>query len=450
MLIIRPASARIAGRRGEFAEAERLLDQAVEAFRQADAALDTIPWLYELRDLHQARGSRAKAVVVMARALDLMSQCGSERGVEDVEEWLRTVDTPKLTRLALERHFPEYLVQELLDGRMGKPRSTRQEVAVLFSDIRDYTTMTEGLGPEEVVEILNEWFTEATRAIRKHGGVVDKFIGDAIMALFGIPEPRPDAAADAVRAALEMRDALATLNMRNLALGGKEIRIGIGIDCGEAVVGYLGSHLRQSYTAIGDTVNTASRLESATKEHHCDILISGAVEAVQRSFRVAETRFEGKLKLKGREEEEPAYRVLGLLAGAVAWKSEWGVSCSRVLPYLERATLYSSINYTNKTTEPSNSTAIATVGQGLPLPGLRSLPRRGWSRLQRGHDHLCRLELRLVPGDLVYLRRLGPRGPAPTPQRVRPEHEPDLRRVHRRPEQTMLGAEVKAYRPRPP
>jgi adenylate cyclase len=183
---------------------------------------------------------------------------------------------------------------------------------VLFSDIRDYTTLTEGLRPEEVVDILNEWFEEATRAIHKYGGVVDKFIGDAVMALFGIPEARPDAAADAVRAALEMRDSLATLNMRNRALGGKEIRIGIGIDCGEAVVGYIGSHLRQSYTAIGDTVNTASRLESMTKDR-CDILISGAVEAAQRPFQVAETRFEVKLKLKGRDEEEPAYRVLGLL-----------------------------------------------------------------------------------------------------------------------------------------
>ena len=79
------------------------------------------------------------------------------------------------------------------------------------------------------------------------------------------------------------------------------------------MVGYIGSHLRQSYTAIGDTVNTASRLESMTKEKHCNILISGAVDAVQRSFHVAETRFEGKLKLKGRDEEEPAYQVLGPL-----------------------------------------------------------------------------------------------------------------------------------------
>jgi class 3 adenylate cyclase len=301
----------IAGRRGEAEQGERLLTGAIEALGRAGSALDTVPLLYELRDLHQARGSRARAVGVMARALDLLSECGAERGVQDVEDWLRTVDTPRLMRLALERHFPDWLVEEILSGRMARPQTRKQEVTVLFSDVRGYTTLTEGLGAEQVVEILNEWFAEATRAIRRHGGVVDKFIGDAVMALFGVPEPRDDAAADAVRAALEMRDALAALNMRNKALGRREFRIGIGVDRGEAVVGFIGSHLRQSYTAIGDTVNTASRLESATKEHRCDVLISGAVEEAQRRHGVAETQFVGRLKLKGRAEEEPAYRVLG-------------------------------------------------------------------------------------------------------------------------------------------
>src|SRR3954449_12462056 len=90
------------------------------------------------------------------------------------------------------------------------------------------------------------------------------------MALFGAPDEREDAAADAARAALEMRDALAALNLRQQALGRPTLRIGIGIDTGEAVVGFIGSHLRQSYTAIGDLENTASRLEGATKEFGCD------------------------------------------------------------------------------------------------------------------------------------------------------------------------------------
>jgi class 3 adenylate cyclase/tetratricopeptide (TPR) repeat protein len=308
----------VAWRRGDYAEGERQLVAAIAALEAGGHTLDTVPLLYELRDLYQAQQWRAKAVGVMARALDLLSECGSERGVDDVKDWLRTVDTPKLIQLALERHFPEYLVEEILSSRMRRPRTRTQEVAVLFSDVRDYTTLTEGLGAEQIVELLNEWFTEATRAIRRHRGVVDKFIGDAVMALFGVPEPREDAAADAVRAALEMRDALAAMNMLNEALGGREIRIGIGIDCGKAVVGFIGSHLRQSYTAIGDTVNTASRLESATKEYRCDTLISGAVEEVQQRFHVAETQFVGKLRLKGRTQEEPAYKVLGPRAEMVS------------------------------------------------------------------------------------------------------------------------------------
>jgi class 3 adenylate cyclase len=303
--------AAIAGRRGEPA-ADEQLRQAIEALRQADQAMDTIPFLYELRDLYQRQGAMAKAVGVMAEALDLLSECGSERGMEDAEEWLRSVDSPGLTRLALARHFPGFLVEGILSGRLSRPRTRRQELAVLFSDVRGYTSLTEGLPAEQVVELLNEWFAEATRAIRRHGGVVDKFIGDAVMALFGVPEPREDAATDAVRAALEMRDALAAMNLRSKALGGREIRVGIGIDCGEAVVGFVGSHLRQSYTAIGDPVNTASRLESATKLYPgCDILISQRVEDDQRRHGVAETTFLGHPELKGKDQKVAVYQVLG-------------------------------------------------------------------------------------------------------------------------------------------
>ena len=132
--------------------------------------------------------SAARNLISMARALDLLHECGDERGVTDLEDWLRTVDSPALIHLALEQHFPDFLVESIL-GRLGRPPTRNQEVTVLFSDIRDYTALTEGLPAEKVVELLNEWFTEATRVIRRHRGVVDKFIGDAVMALFGVPEP---------------------------------------------------------------------------------------------------------------------------------------------------------------------------------------------------------------------------------------------------------------------
>jgi adenylate cyclase len=109
-----------------------------------------------------------------------------------------------------------------------------------------------------------------------------------------------------------MRDALSALNLRQQVLEQPTLRIGIGIDTGVAVVGFIGSHLRQSYTAIGDLVNTASRLETATKEQGCDILISQTTYEGQERYAVAETAFQGKIPVKGKPDPVPAYKVLGL------------------------------------------------------------------------------------------------------------------------------------------
>ncbi len=298
-------------RRGDAPAGEQGLARAVEALRGHSKALHAVPWEYELRDLYQSEKRMPEAVGVMARALDLLTECGSEQGVRDVEEWLRGADEPALLRLSLSRHVPDHLIDGVLAGGLQTLPPRRQEVAVLFTDVRDYTTLTEQLEPEEVVEILNEWFVEVTRAIRHHGGVVNQFIGDAVMALFGVPEPRGDAAADAVRAALEIRDALAAFNLRRQALGLRTIRIGVGIHAGQAVVGFVGSHLRQTYTAVGDVVNTAARLESLTKELAADILISEQAEEVQQRHAVAETTFQGHRMLKGRSSAIGVFQVTG-------------------------------------------------------------------------------------------------------------------------------------------
>ncbi len=302
----------VAWRRGDPQQGERLLKEAVDSLEAQKHATDTIRYLYGLRDLYQAQGDTAHAVQVMVRALNLLHECGAERGVSDLEHWLQTVDSPSLIRLALEQQLPEFVVKGILTGTLRRPPSRKQPVAVLFSDIRDYTRLTEGLGAEQVVDILNDWFTEATRVVRRHGGVVDKFIGDAIMAVFGVPEPREDAAADAVRAALDLREELYALNLRQQALGGRPIRVGVGIAAGEVVVGYIGSYLRQSFTVIGDAVNVASRLEAETKARGCDILVSGEVEEQQARSRAAETQYLGKIPVKGHEPVD-VYQVKGTL-----------------------------------------------------------------------------------------------------------------------------------------
>jgi class 3 adenylate cyclase len=304
----------VAWQQGDPAGGESRIVQAIESLRRSQLFTQTVPFLYDLRDLYYQQKDTARAVSVMARALEVLSEYGSEAGVVEIEKWLRTVDSPALVRLALERHFPDYLVESILTGHLSQNATRRQQVSVLFCDLRGFTTLAEKMSPEEVVEMLNEWFAEATRAIQAHGGVVDKFIGDAVMALFGVPESRPDAAADAVRAALALRDALSALNQRHLALEPRRepLRIGVGIDTGDAVVGFIGSHLRQSYTAIGDTVNTASRLESATKQYsECDILISARTQEGQERYKVAETELGRDEELKGKSEKVRVYLVRG-------------------------------------------------------------------------------------------------------------------------------------------
>jgi len=301
----------VAWRRGKYQAAQNLLESTNATLVTQQHALDTIPFLYELRDLHSAQGKMSDAVAVMSKALDLLSESGAARGVDDVEAWLRNVDHPRLTRVAIERHLPAPLVDQILSGELTMPKPKKQGLTILFSDLRGFTTMSESSEPEDVVELLNEWFSEATRAIQRHGGIVDKFIGDAVMALFGIPEPTEESGASAVRAALEMRASLSAMNRRNRVLGGHQLQIGIGIASGDAVVGFMGSHLRHSFTAIGDAVNTASRLESATRDYpDCDILIDQTTQLMQQAHDVAIVEALGDAALKGKQNKVALYQVL--------------------------------------------------------------------------------------------------------------------------------------------
>jgi class 3 adenylate cyclase len=303
------------GRAGQTRAAEPMLREAIDGLRRLHLLHDTVPLLYELRDLLHAEGRTAEAVQTMAQALELLHDYGAEQAITEQERWLQSVDSGSMTRLALLQHLPDFVVQGVLAGGLRRVPSRTQEVAILFSDIRDYTTMSEGLSADEVFRLLNEWFTEATRVVHRHNGIVDKFIGDAIMAVFGVPEERDDAAADAVRAALDLREELATFNLRQKLLKRRTIRIGVGIDVGKVEAGFLGSHRRQSYTVIGDAVNVASRLEGATKERKCDILISGEVQERQEKYQAAETGYEGKIEVKGRKQPVEVFRVIGRRQG---------------------------------------------------------------------------------------------------------------------------------------
>jgi adenylate cyclase len=147
-------------------------------------------------------------------------------------------------------------------------------VTILFSDIRGYTTLTEKLEATEVVSLLNAYFETMVEAVFNFEGTLDKFIGDALMAVFGAPLPLENHAWMSVQSALDMRRRLAEFNQKRYHTAQPQIRIGIGISSGEVVSGSIGSQKRMDYTVIGDGVNISSRLEGVTKEYGCDIILS--------------------------------------------------------------------------------------------------------------------------------------------------------------------------------
>ncbi|MDX6692694.1 MAG: adenylate cyclase, partial [Blastocatellia bacterium] len=164
------------------------------------------------------------------------------------------------------RFLPEYVVKQMLENPESfKLGGINQRITVLFADIRGFTRLSEHAQPEKVVQLLNKYFSAMTDIIFAHGGTLDKYIGDGLMALFGAPTATPQDATNALNTAVAMQRRITGINEELRAEGFPEIGAGIGLHTGEATVGYIGSERRSEYTAIGDTVNLASRLESNAK-----------------------------------------------------------------------------------------------------------------------------------------------------------------------------------------
>jgi adenylate cyclase len=208
-------------------------------------------------------------------------------------------------RARLGAYVSEEVAQHALasdDMRLG---GVRQEVAILFSDLRSFTSASEKADPEQIVRELNEYFEVMVAAVQDEGGVVDKYIGDSIMAVFGAPNTRDDDAARAIRAAWRMEQALVKLNAARAKRELAPLRHGIGVHFGACVAGNIGTTTRAQYTVIGDTVNVAARLESSTKDAGVTVLISDAAVAKVRASgaEVPALKSLDEVKAKGREEK---------------------------------------------------------------------------------------------------------------------------------------------------
>ena len=220
-----------------------------------------------------------------------------EREKHRIKEAFQTYVSPAVVE--------ELLTHPELAGLGGR----RAVLTVLFSDLADFTPISEGMDPEELVAFLNEYLTEMTELVLVHGGTVDKFEGDAIMAFFGAPLPLPDHPLRAVRAALEMQGKMRTLREKWARERKPQVRMRIGLSTGEVVVGNMGSHKKMDYTVMGDTVNLAARLEGVNKVYRTEILVSYATYKAAGDILAREI---DTVRVKGKAQAVRIYEPLGM------------------------------------------------------------------------------------------------------------------------------------------
>jgi adenylate cyclase len=214
----------------------------------------------------------------------------------------------------LGRLFGLYIPPELVEEMANNPNSytlasQSRHMTVLFTDVRDFTSIAEGMAPEQLSLLMNRFLSPMTQAIHQHRGTIDKYMGDAIMAFWGAPVADKQHATHAVQAALAMTNALASLQDDFAAQGWPAMRIGIGLNSGDMVVGNMGSTFRMAYTVLGDAVNLGSRLEALTKYYAVSIIVSEDTKMLATDFAYREL---DRVRVKGRDKPLAIYEVIGL------------------------------------------------------------------------------------------------------------------------------------------
>ncbi|MEO0458204.1 MAG: MASE1 domain-containing protein [Cyanobacteria bacterium P01_A01_bin.114] len=250
-------------------------------------------------------------------------------------------------RATMYRYMSQELAEQLLQNGTTTLGGARQLVSILFADIRGYTAMTEQLEPEAVVDLLNAYFETMVDVIFNHKGTLDKFIGDAIMAVFGSPLPQADHAQRAVEAALEMEQQLVKFNQRQRQQHKPTIDIGIGINSDDVITGNMGSSKRMDFTAIGDGVNLTSRIEGATKLYGCSIIISEKTyQLCKEKIWVRELDY---VCVKGKTRPVNIYEVLGLRSQPLTNEQQhWLKLYHQGRKYYQQQAFQSAINTFNQ------------------------------------------------------------------------------------------------------
>jgi len=222
---------------------------------------------------------------------------------------LEDITNEKRVRSTMARYMTREIADQVLESGASVLGGRSQLATIVFTDIKDFTSLSERVGAQETVSLLNEYFTEMVEVVFAHKGILDKYIGDAIMAVFGAPFTSPDDADNALRMAIDMQRVLRTFNAKRARSMRSPIEIRIGISSGQIVAGNIGSDRRMDYTVIGDGVNLAARLESANKQLGTQMLISGTTaNLLQDRYHMRELDF---LRVKGKEKPVPIYEVFG-------------------------------------------------------------------------------------------------------------------------------------------
>jgi len=265
-----------------------------------DETLDSMLWV-------RGESGALEGASVNLTVLPLTTSLGERMGCLLV---LEDITLEKRLRSTMARYMTKEVADKLIDDKNASASlgGSLQVATVLFSDIRSFTTFSERNGPTETVAMLNEYFTMMVDLIMDNGGILDKFIGDAIMAVYGAPFSTHEDADNSLKTAIQMQFALNVFNMKRKMAGKDPIEIGIGLNTDEVIAGNIGSRKRMDYTVIGDGVNLAARLEGATKAYGTRLLVSEfTVEALTQEYQLREV---DRITVKGKTKPVAIFEVL--------------------------------------------------------------------------------------------------------------------------------------------